>query len=43
MIKDSVKRFIKRIRSEMILNRIGSGKIVYFENPLEDIAIKYIP
>src|SRR5665647_189806 len=43
MIKDSIKRFIKRIRSEMILNRIGSGKIVYFENPLEDIAIKYIP
>ena len=43
MIKDSIKRILKRIRSYKILNRIGSGKIVYFENPLEEIAIKYIP
>lgn len=43
MIKDSVKRILKRIRSDKILNRIGSGRIVYFENPLEEIAIKYIP
>ena len=43
MIKDSVKRILKRIRSYKILNRIGSGKVVYFENPLEEIAIKYIP
>jgi hypothetical protein len=43
MIKDSVKRILKKIRSDKILNRIGSGKIVYFENPLEEIAIKYIP
>ncbi len=43
MIKDSIKRILKRIRSDKIMNRIGSGKIVYFENPLEEIAIKYIP
>jgi hypothetical protein len=43
MIKDSVKRILKKIRSYQILKRIGSGKIVYFENPLEEIAIKYIP
>ncbi|HBC79156.1 MAG TPA: hypothetical protein DCZ51_11040 [Bacteroidales bacterium] len=43
MIKDSIKRILKRIRSDKIMNRIGSGKIVYFENPLEDIAIKFVP
>jgi hypothetical protein len=43
MIKDSVKRILKRIRSYKILRKIGSGKVVYFENPLEEIAIKYIP
>jgi hypothetical protein len=43
MIIESVRRILKRIRSDKILNKIGSGKIVYFENPLEEIAIKYIP
>jgi hypothetical protein len=43
MIIESVKRILKKIRSDKILNRIGSGKIVYFENPLEKIAIKFIP
>ncbi len=43
MMTESVKRFLKKIRSDKILNRIGSGKIVYFENTLEEIAIKYIP
>ena len=43
MITDSVKRILKRIRSYKILRKIGSGKVVYFENPLEEIAIKYIP
>jgi hypothetical protein len=43
MIGESIKRILRRIRSDKILNRIGSGKIVYFENPLEEIAFKYIP
>jgi hypothetical protein len=43
MIIESVKRILKRFRSDKILNKIGSGKIVYFENPLEAIAIKYLP
>lgn len=35
---------LKKIRSDIILNRIGSGKmIVYFENTLEETAFKYIP
>jgi len=39
-----IKRILRRIRSDQILNRIGSGRmIVYFENPVEDIAFKYIP
>jgi len=40
---ESIKRILKRIRSDKILNRIGSGRIVYFENPIEEIALKYIP
>ena len=43
MIIESFKRILKKIRSDKIQNRIGSGKVVYFENPLEEIAIKYIP
>lgn len=37
------KRILRKIRSGKILNRIGSGKITYFENPAEEIAFKYIP
>ncbi len=37
------KRILRKIRSRKILNRIGSGRITYFENPLEEIAFKYIP
>lgn len=46
MIKESIiryKRILREIRSGKILNRIGSGKIVYFENPFDKIALKYIP
>jgi hypothetical protein len=43
MIKESIRRILKRIRSDKILNKIGSGKSVYFENPLEEIALRYIP
>ncbi len=38
-----IKRILRKFRSDMILNRIGSGKVTYFENPLEEIAFKYIP
>jgi hypothetical protein len=37
------KRILRNVRSGLILNRIGLGKTVCFENPLEEIAIKYIP
>lgn len=40
---DGFRRMVRNIRSERILNRIESGKIVYFENPLEEIALKYVP
>jgi hypothetical protein len=43
MIINSFKRILRRIRSSKIQNRIASGKIVYFESPLEEIAFKYIP
>lgn len=43
MITTSIKRILRRIRSDKILNKIDSGIIVYFENPLEKIALKYIP
>lgn len=43
MIIESLRRILKRIRSDNILNKIGSGRIVYFENPIEEIAIRYIP
>ena len=37
------KRILGKIRSGKILNKIGSGKRVFFENPFEQIAFKYIP
>lgn len=37
------KRILRDFRSDKILNRIGSGKLVYFENPLEEIALRYVP
>jgi hypothetical protein len=43
MMIEPVKRILKKIRSDIILNRIGAGKAIYFENTLEDIALKYIP
>jgi len=36
------KRILKEIRSGKILDKIGSGEIVYFENPSEGIAFKCI-
>jgi hypothetical protein len=42
MIIASTKRILRKIRSDKILNEIESGKIVYFENPLEEIAFKCI-
>jgi hypothetical protein len=37
------KRVLRKIRSDKILNKIDAGRTVYFENPLEEIALKYIP
>jgi hypothetical protein len=39
----SIQRILRKIRSDKILNKIDSGRIVYFENPLEEMAFKYIP
>lgn len=39
----SIKRILKRISSSIIQRRIESGKIVYFESPLEELVFKYIP
>jgi hypothetical protein len=42
MISASINKILKGIRSDKILNKIESGKIVYFENPFEEIAFKCI-
>ncbi len=42
MIK-SIKRILGQIRSSKIQRRISSGKIVYFESPIEEMAFKYVP
>ncbi|MGB8490762.1 MAG: hypothetical protein WCE64_06855 [Bacteroidales bacterium] len=45
-MKASIKghnRILKEYRSVRILNKIGLGKSVYFENPFEETAIKYLP
>lgn len=39
----SIKRTLRKIRSDKIQNNIGAGKITYFVNPLEEIAFKYVP
>lgn len=38
----SFQRVLKELRSEKILNKIEGGRIVYFENPTEEIAFKCI-
>ena len=38
-----IKRILNTIRSRKIQNRIASGKMVYFESPLEEMVFKYIP
>ena len=38
----SFKKLLKEIRSERILTRIVGGRIVYFENPKEEIAFKCV-
>jgi hypothetical protein len=43
MMIRSIKRILKRISLSVIQKRIESGKIVYFESPLEELAFKYIP
>jgi hypothetical protein len=43
MMMRSIKRILKRISLSLIQKRIESGKIVYFESPLEELAFKYIP
>jgi hypothetical protein len=37
------KKILRNFKSGKILNKLGSGKRVFFENPLEEIAFKYIP
>jgi hypothetical protein len=40
---DSIQRILRRIRSDKILKKIESERVVYFENPLEEIALRYNP
>lgn len=42
MITPSIKRILKTLRTDKILNKIASGKIVYFENKVEGIAFKCV-
>ncbi len=42
-LNGSFRKILRRIRTGKILNKIGSGKRVFFEIPLEHIAFKYIP
>ena len=42
MIRSSFNKILKGIGSDEILNKIGSGKIVYFENHLEEIAFRCV-
>jgi hypothetical protein len=37
-----IERILRKIKSDIILNEICSGKTVYFENPVEEIAFKCI-
>ncbi len=43
MLLRSIRRILKRINLRIIHKRIESGKTVYFESPLEELAFKYIP
>lgn len=37
------RKILQEFRSVRILNKIGEGKDVCFENPLEETVIRYIP
>jgi acyl CoA:acetate/3-ketoacid CoA transferase alpha subunit len=43
MITTSIKRILKRISSNKIQAKLASGKIVYFESPVEELAFRYVP
>ena len=38
-----LNRIVRKIRSGQILNKLGAGRTVYFENTVEEIAFRYIP
>jgi len=42
MIASSFKKLLKALGSDKILNKIASGRIVYFENRAEGIAFKCV-
>jgi len=39
----SIKKIIRKIRSDKIKNKIESGKTTFFLNPLEEVAFKFVP
>jgi len=43
MVWGFISRLIRKIQTDTIQNRIGAGKKVFFENPLEEMAFRYIP
>lgn len=43
MVWGFIARLIRKIQTDIIQNRIGAGKKVLFENPLEEMAFRYMP
>ena len=39
----TITRLTRKLQTDIIQNRIGAGKKVFFENPLEEMAFRYIP
>lgn len=37
------KKLFRKIRTGRIMTKIRSGKIVYLENPCQEIVLKYVP
>jgi len=43
MVWGIIARLTRRMQTDVIQNRIGAGKKVFFENPLEEMAFRYMP
>lgn len=46
MMPESIRGYkgiLGKLETAGILKKIGSGKVVYLENPLEEIVLRYVP